>query len=122
MALWNTEGQRSIMSVVTENALKEYEVLVLTETLAGRYSTHSPATQNAEGRPSGGVTCYISPRIGQRILDHTEENMKTNALTVAGLYFRPQTDILQIIDTAMDVIKYTVPEDPIIIAGISTAD
>ena len=70
MALWNIEGQKSVMNLLPENTLNKYDILVLTETLAtetieisGRYATHAPAQQKAEGRPS----CYFNPKLGKKI-------------------------------------------------------
>ncbi|KAJ4437826.1 hypothetical protein ANN_13764 [Periplaneta americana] len=124
---WNIEGQKNVMNIVTETVLQEYGIVILTEILAtkpievpGKYASHAPAMQEEAGRPSGGVPCYYSPSIGQKNFEHTEKNMvivKTNIVTIIGLYFNPKTDIVEVMDSTISAIKHTNPEETIILAG-----
>lgn len=115
------------MNVVTDTTLQKYDIVILTETLAtkpieiaGKYASHSPAMQGPTGRPAGGVSCYYNPSIGQKISEYTEKNMvivKTNTVTLIGAYFNPKTDIVEVIDSMINAIKRTNPEETVILAG-----
>ncbi|PSN36637.1 hypothetical protein C0J52_22292 [Blattella germanica] len=128
LALWNIEGQRNVMNIIPETALQKYDIVILIETfatksieIAGKYSTHTLAIQGAAGRPSGGVSCYTSPTMGQKYFEHTEENtviLKTNIITIIiGLYFNPKADIVDVIDSTIHAIRFTNPEEVVILAG-----
>mgnify|MGYP000250499100 CR=1 FL=1 len=127
MINWNVEGLKNIMTQISEHTLKEYDVIALTETLTTtpielqrRYSAHSPATQGHAGRPYGGISCYVGPKMGSIHYRHAEEDyvlIKTDVITLIGMYIKPRTSIEEIIETIMNALSHTTASEPTVITG-----
>ena len=85
-----------------------------------KYSAHAIAQHRNEGRPYGGISCYIDRKLGQVTLRHSDDNytlVKTDTVTILAMYFKPQTDVETIIARIMSATSLIHPEVPVIIAG-----
>ena len=100
--------------------------MILTETLTtepieinGFYGLHSYA-RKTEGRPTGGVSCYLRTNAGNFKVRHKEEDVlvvKTDLCTIIALYIRPQAETEEVIETVMTAISKTEEYEKIILAG-----
>ncbi|KAJ9575493.1 hypothetical protein L9F63_007643, partial [Diploptera punctata] len=100
--------------------------MILTETfltedieLQGYYAIHALATPT-EGRPAGGVTCFIKGRTGDIEGITKEENMiivQTSTVTIIGIYIQPSAPIENIIDKISTAIEQTKADKNVILAG-----
>ena len=69
---WNVEGLKGVMSALSTDIFNNFDASILTETfitedarieVKGLYNIHALARKEERGRPSGGVTCLISPKL-----------------------------------------------------------
>lgn len=111
---------------MTKEELKKFDLMVFTETFAtepididGFYGLHSYA-KKTEGRPTGGVSCYLKPSMGNFKVVHKDENVlavRTDSLTCIAVYIRPQATTDEVIETLMTALVATETSDNTIIVG-----
>ena len=123
---WNAEGLKNAIKYVPEGELQNYDILVFTETFAtepidieGFHGLHSYA-KKTEGRPTGGVACYLKPTMGNFKVVYKDENVLavgTEALTTIAVYIRPQATTEEVMETIMTATDATKEMENVIIAG-----
>ena len=104
------EGLKNAIKYISNEDLKAYDIMILKETLTtepieinGFYGLHSYA-RKTEGRPTGGVSCYLRTNAGNFQARHKEEDVivvKTDICTKIALYIRPQQETEEVIETVM---------------------
>lgn len=112
--LWNVEGLNGVVSVVPNNWFSPYDVVILTETfltsylhIQGKYAIHNFASQGDRGRPKGGISCLLSPRLCPFVVVHRTDNLlmvQTTVCWIISVYFQPEWksyEIIQEINTAL---------------------
>lgn len=126
LLLWNTEGLRNALQLSPPDLTLNYDVVIMTETflqepldLPSFYGVHAYAIAT-EGRPAGGVSCFLKPTAG-RILEYkTEINaiiVKTTRLTLIGVYISPATATEDVIDTLLRTTSHAAGHTNVILAG-----
>lgn len=120
---------KNATALLPNNFFQTFDIAILTETMllkdddiptsTGLYSVHSLATPTL-GRPSGGVSILLKPTIG-KIKEITKEYnaamVKTENLTIVGMYLKPETTEGDAVDSIMKVITEAKNERNVIIAG-----
>lgn len=125
--LWNIEGLRNAINMIPEDIFDEYDIVTLTETFLTTqwstenfYAAHSYASQGDRGRPKGGITMLIKPRLAPfEILQNTKNILlvKTNACTVLNAYFNPEYKAEEIEEEINQALRKTNTTDNVIIMG-----
>ena len=88
--------------------------------MKGFYNVHVFARKGDRGRPLGGVTCLINPKLPSfEILLKEEDELviKTRIATLVCLYYRPECSAINVVEgiqRALDVIK---TNEKVILAG-----
>ena len=124
--LWNSEGLKNTVSLMPKDTFTRNDILIITETfltapyeLTGYHGIHSLATPT-EGRPSGGVSCFVKPTVGPVTKKFTTNNsvvVKTEELIIIGVYIQPRATAEEVIEKTMEAINEAEIDDRIIIAG-----
>ena len=77
-------------------------------------------TENQIGRPSGGVSCFYTERIGKPRNMYIGDNtiiIRTEDLTIIGIYISPAEPTSNAIETICQALAQTGTQENIIIAG-----
>jgi len=100
--------------------------MVFTETfttepidITGYYGMHAYG-KKTEGRPMGGVSCYMKPTLGSFKIIHKDENIlviQTELIAVIAVYIRPQATSEEVIETIGTAVVAAEKQDKIIILG-----
>ena len=100
--------------------------MVFTETFAteqinieGFYGLHSYG-RKTDGRPTGGVSCYLRPSQGNFRVIHKDEDIltvRTDNVTIVAAYIRPQATTEEVIETLITAIAGTEEDESVIIVG-----
>lgn len=80
--MWNCEG-RGVLDLLGDEAYEGVDILILTETWAreqfdirGFYGYHALASsREGPGRPSGGVSVFVRPLLGEMTVKIVAENL-----------------------------------------------
>ncbi|KAJ4428458.1 hypothetical protein ANN_24495, partial [Periplaneta americana] len=114
------------LKYIDKEDLLEHDILVFSETFAtepinieGYYGLHSYG-RKTDGRPTDGISCYLRPSQGNFKVIHKEENVftvRTDNITVAAVYIRPQATTEEVIETLMTEITDTGRNESVIIVG-----
>ena len=124
---WNIEGLRNAEGNLHIDLFSGYDVVILMETFltsdwsAQRlYSVHSFAEQSTMGRPKRGISCLLSPRMAKFIVIHKTSNIlgvKTPYGIFLGVYFQPELQAVDVIDSLSRAISAVPRSEHLIIAG-----
>lgn len=123
--LWNVEGLKSILNLLTDGIFTAPDVLMLTETfvtddsvsVGNYYNFRSPAVSpSGRGRPSGGIQICAKRELDPQLMKASENYcaVSTCNTNLVCFYFKPTmniTDINAIISEAfshLDGTKYTI--------------
>ncbi|KAG1673369.1 Relaxin receptor 2 [Nymphon striatum] len=79
----------------------------------------SRATGGGRGRPSGGLQCYINPKIDAKLISSDFNHMciLLPFVTLIGIYFSPKTDIDDILIMLATFLNNAPPNTPILLGG-----
>ncbi|KAG1672160.1 RNA-directed DNA polymerase from mobile element jockey [Nymphon striatum] len=79
----------------------------------------SRATGEGRGRPSGGLQCYINPKIDAKLISSDFNHMciLLPFVTLIGIYFSPKTDIDDILIMLATFLNNAPPNTPILLGG-----
>jgi Reverse transcriptase (RNA-dependent DNA polymerase)/Endonuclease-reverse transcriptase len=105
------EGAENLLNKMPDVApFKNFDIIVFTETflkvnydLLDFYSAHLHAIQGMGGRPSGGISCYVNPRLGQILSINMGKNYVIVTLRnfcIISFYLNPslnETDVHEVI-------------------------
>ena len=126
---WNVEGLKGVMSSLSRDIFSDFDACILTETfntvesrseVKGFYNIHALARKEARGRPSGGVTCLISPKITPfEVLLNEEDQLvvKTRIGILVCVYYRPECSALDVVDSVQRAIDVIPTNERVILAG-----
>ena len=124
--LWNVEGLKSLLNA-PEASLLDKDLLVLTETflldpvyIKGYYGIHSLAEARPEGRPSGGVSCFYKPIMGQPVKVQVEVNSVVivfSTLAVIAMYVNPTATAETLVGAILQALQHMSSGTPVILAG-----
>ena len=124
---WNTEGLITAFDMLPNEDLKKFDLIVLTETFltkewfaADFYNIHAFAMQGQRGRPIGGITCLLKPRLSPFKLEYKTSEMlviSTKLCTIIAVYFQPEYKEEDIIDIISTGLEKTQQHELVIIAG-----
>lgn len=124
--LWNTEGARNALSYITQESIKQFDIILATETfllesmdIQGFYAIHSYA-KPSDGRPVGGVSCFFKPTIGKLTDTHNDDNIlitRTTKITIVGIYIAPHRSTDDAVETISKAISQVVKDENVVIAG-----
>ena len=127
MLLWNIEGITNMMSLLPQDTLQDYDLVILTETMLTKewskemfYCVHNFATKGATGRPRGGITCLLKPIFSPFKVDYKSDTtllVKTTHCSILAAYFQPYLTEVDIIDELNLVISKLPKTEPLILAG-----
>ena len=118
--LWNIEGAKIKLQILSDFTLQQYDILVLVETFATKdleiefFTTlNQRAIKPVTGRPMGGITIGVNKRLNMTAKitasDHQflcVELAPVN-LRIIGAYFWPHTELDEIIHPLADLILKT---------------
>jgi Reverse transcriptase (RNA-dependent DNA polymerase)/Endonuclease-reverse transcriptase len=103
-----------------------YDLIIFTETfskvnfdLMNFYSVHSHAIQGVEGRPSGGISCFVNPRLGQ-IISSSDKNyviVNLSNISVICFYLNPSLHEVDIHEGILEAFSKVPSDKSIIMAG-----
>ncbi|MGL4389034.1 MAG: reverse transcriptase family protein, partial [Brevinema sp.] len=116
-----------LKKIPDSNVFKSLDILIFTETfskvnfdLRDFYSAHSFAIQGVGGRPSGGISCFSSPKLGPIINSISNSNyliVKFKSVCIICCYLNPslsQTDVHEIV---LEAFAQASCNTPTILAG-----
>ncbi|CAB3374427.1 Hypothetical predicted protein [Cloeon dipterum] len=89
--MWNAEGLKSVISLVDEKFLLDFDVIVMTETfltanfsIPTYYCKHLLGMKNQRGRPMRGVSVFYRPILGKLISFKKETKINQSATNKKG--------------------------------------
>ncbi|KAJ4430491.1 hypothetical protein ANN_22707 [Periplaneta americana] len=88
--------------------------------ITGYYSTHVTGKPSQQGRPSGSISCFYKPTLGQAKETRVTENaviVKLENITIIGVYLRPQTTAEKMVECIVKILELVDPATPTIIVG-----
>lgn len=125
--LWNSEGLKNATSLLPQNIFHIYDLVFLTETFLldewhqqGFYCINNMAKQGDRGRPRGGTSILMKPKLSPFKITHKSDfvlMVKANLCTAICVYFPPdmkQEDIIAEIGAALTKVPNS---EPLILAG-----
>lgn len=125
--LWNIEGLRNATNILPDNFFQTYDIVCLIETMLTKdwttndlYTIHSLATQGHAGRPKGGITCLLKPRLSPFQVIHKTENIlaiQTSLCSIVCAYFQPEWKPYDIIEEINLALTQVDKNEPLILAG-----
>ena len=119
----NTEGLKSLLNILPDDEIfNNNNILIFCETflqkpwtIDGFYAIHALAKSGTEGRPSGGVSCFYNPALGQAKHVESRENTviaQFKNLQIIAIYIRPQWSADKVVEAIMSALELTDPEIP----------
>ncbi|KAJ4427011.1 hypothetical protein ANN_26810 [Periplaneta americana] len=123
---WNIEGLLNAVDQ-TDDIFENYDLIILVETFLRKewdansfYAIHVLAEQSQLGRPKGGITCLIHPKLSPFQMIHKTDHVlaiRTKTCCIIGVYFQPELRQDHIIDELSNALLKVTRKELLILAG-----
>ena len=125
--LWKAESLNGALQLVPYDFFHKYDIVCLTETFLikdwytqGFYCINNLATQCNIGRPKGGITCLIKPKLSPFKMEYKSRHIlmiRIRLCTIICAYFQPKLTVEDIIEELDEAMSKTSRSDQILLAG-----
>ncbi|KAJ4429269.1 hypothetical protein ANN_26272 [Periplaneta americana] len=123
---WNIEGLLNAVDQ-TDDIFENYDLIILVETFLRKewdansfYAIHVLAEQSPLGRPKGGITCLIHPKLSPFQMIHKTDHIlaiRTKTCCIIGVYFQPELRQDHIVDELSNALLKVTRNEMLILAG-----
>jgi exonuclease III len=124
---WNVEGLKAVTNLILDDLLQTYDAVIFTDTflatewsISNFYAVHTFAKNGEKGRPKGGITCLMKPKLSPfSILYRTDNIMaiKIKLCTLIAAYFQPDFGEDKVIAEIMDTLSTIPSRKSVLMAG-----
>ncbi|KAJ4425968.1 hypothetical protein ANN_27594 [Periplaneta americana] len=123
---WRSAFVWQCVDQTDDNIFENYDLIILVETFLRKewdtnsfYAIHVLAEQSPLGRPKGGITCLIHPKLSPFQMIHKTDHVlaiRTKTCCIIGVYFQPELRQDHIVDELSNALLKVTRNEMLILA------